>query len=70
MMAMKAAGVEAKKRWLPDSMACDLCKELARKGAIPLDQPFAVKGTGPYSRITTPPAHPGPCRCSMEYILD
>lgn len=68
MIAIRESGIEAKKSWLPDSMACQLCRELAAKGAVPIDEPYAVKGSGPYSRITSPPGHVN-CRCTQQYDL-
>ncbi|WP_010035155.1 phage portal protein [Gemmata obscuriglobus] len=69
LLAIDESGVTAMKKWLPDNMACDLCRELARKGGVPLDQPFATKGIGPYARIDHPPGHPG-CRCSLQYEFE
>jgi HK97 family phage portal protein len=69
LIAIEASGIEAKKRWLPDSMACDECRGLAAKGAIGLNTAFVVKGSGPYARVDHPPGHPG-CRCSLQYDLD
>jgi phage portal protein BeeE len=68
LLAIESSGIEAKKVWLPDSMACDQCRKLAAKGAIPITKEFATIGSGPYSRIDHPPAHPA-CRCTMEYDL-
>ncbi len=69
LIAIQSSGVEAKKKWLPDSMACDLCKELAAMGGVNLEAAFKVVGTGPYARIEHPPAHPS-CRCTLAYELE
>lgn len=69
LIAIQKAGIEAKKIWLPDSMACPECKAIARKGAVPIDEPFHVDSTkGAYSVTNTPPLHPQ-CRCSLQYDL-
>jgi len=53
----KASGEVAGKEWLASSDACELCLEQARRGPIPLDQPF-VMGGGKYGRVDAPPLHP------------
>jgi hypothetical protein len=68
LLAIDEAGLEARKVWLPDSMACELCKGFARMGGIPLDKDFGKIGSGPYSTIAHPPGHPQ-CRCSLQYDL-
>lgn len=69
LIAIRAAEVSARKVWLPDGMACDVCRTLAAKGPVPLDKEFATLGHGPYSRIDHPPAHPA-CRCTLQYEFD
>lgn len=65
LVAMDAAGVEARKVWLADNMACDICRQFNGK-AVDMDKPFGVNGTGPYATIEHPPGHPG-CRCTLQY---
>ena len=67
-IAISAAGVTARKEWLPDSMACPECRAFAAKGAIELDKSFGQFGRGPYSKVDHPPGHPQ-CRCTMIYDL-
>lgn len=56
------------KIWLESSDACSFCKQLGARGEVPLDEPFAIKGTGPYSVIQHPPGHPA-CLCAMTSAL-
>ncbi|OWK46610.1 phage portal protein [Fimbriiglobus ruber] len=65
LLTIQEAGVDCKKVWLPDALACDVCRGL--DGATrELSEPFAVIGSGPYSVIDHPPLHPN-CRCSLQY---
>lgn len=68
LLAIEDSGIEAKKAWLPDNMACPVCRDLAAKGAIGLDKAFSTNGSGPYAKIDHPPAHPA-CRCTLQYDL-
>lgn len=68
LIGIEAAGVQAKKKWLADSQCCDICKALNGK-SVEMDTDFATIGTGPYSRIEHPPAHPQ-CRCTLQYELE
>ncbi len=63
-LADKESGIVEAKQWLCSADACELCRSLAEKGAIPLDEPFWVnpKG-GPYAVIMYPGAHPF-CMCT------
>jgi hypothetical protein len=61
----KAEGARAK-RWLSSSDACDVCRRLDGRER-PLDGIFTVVGTGPYSQIFHPPAHPH-CGCTLEEV--
>lgn len=63
----KASGEAQKKKWLVSSDACERCKNYAARGAILLDEPFAVEGVGPYARIMHPPGHPH-CMCSLTFV--
>lgn len=69
LLAIDKAGVEAKKVWLPDSMACDYCRGFAKLGAVSMDKAFGKIGEGAYSVISSPPAHPN-CRCTLQYNLE
>src|ERR1700722_5023827 len=69
ILAIQDAGVECKKVWLPDSMACPLCRKLAAMGPIPLDKEYQVEGKGPYATTQHPPAHPS-CRCTLQYEFE
>lgn len=62
-IAAKQSGVVSGKRWLASADACEICLSLDGK-IVPLGEPFAVIGTGPYARILYPPAHTK-CQCSM-----
>ena len=68
LMEVRESGVDAKKVWLADGMACDQCAPL--NGQVKaLDEPFHVDAKGgPYAVTDHPPAHPG-CRCSQTYEL-
>jgi hypothetical protein len=67
LIAIERAGVEARKVWLPDSMACPECRAMAKKGPIPLNEPFHTDNKGgPYSVVNSPPYHPQ-CRCTLQY---
>lgn len=68
MMAAQESDVIGGLSWLASSDACDLCLSLARKDPVPLGQPFAVIGTGPYASIYHPPAHPH-CYCSVTEVF-
>lgn len=67
-IAAQEHGVK-RKRWVVSSDACDLCKECAARGDIPLDEPFHVdpKG-GPYAMMNYPPAHPH-CYCTWTPVF-
>jgi len=61
------ADIVKKKEWLASSDACDRC--LAMNGQQrDLDEPFKIKGTGPYAVIQYPPLHPH-CFCDMTEVL-
>lgn len=68
LFAIKESGIAARKKWLPDSMACDKCLAMAAKGAIPIDELWTTVGTGAYSKIDHPPYHCS-CRCSQVFEL-
>ena len=68
-LAAVDSGVVQGKRWLLSSDACPICKGIAATNPeVSLDEDFAVIGTGPYSRIPYPPAHPH-CQCSWTEVL-
>ena len=69
VLAIRGSGLNARKRWLPDGMACEVCKGFAARGAIPMDEPFGVVGSGPYSVIQHPAGHPR-CRCSLAWEVE
>jgi len=53
------------KIWMADyPTACENCMALDGK-EVPIDEPFIVDGTGPYSVIMCPPRHPN-CGCSVQ----
>jgi hypothetical protein len=65
LVTIRASGVECRKKWLADNMACPKCAPL--NGVTKeLDQPFAVDGSGVYAVIQHPPFHPA-CRCTLQY---
>ncbi len=68
LMLAEESGIVRGKRWLASADACDICLPLAARGEIPLDEPFAVIGRGPYSHVMFPPAHPN-CMCAMEDVI-
>ncbi len=68
-LAAKESGVVRGKRWEASSDACKLCQQMADRGEVPLDEPFAVlPGRGVYSVVMHPPIHPGDM-CSMTEVL-
>lgn len=60
-LTARANGVDVKKAWLPDDIACDLCLDNEADGAIELDEQFA---TGDLA----PPAHPN-CECAIIPVV-
>lgn len=67
LIAAKKSGVVSGKQWLASSDACELCLKLNGK-IVPLDEPFAVIGSGPYARVMFPPGHPR-CFCTWIEVL-
>ncbi len=68
-LAAKESGLVRGKRWEASADACKLCQQMADRGEIPLDEPFAVlPGRGVYSVVMHPPIHPGDM-CSMTEVL-
>ncbi len=68
-LAAKESGLVRGKRWEASSDACKLCQQMADRGEVPLDEPFAVlPGRGVYSVVMHPPIHPGDM-CSMTEVL-
>ncbi len=68
-LAAKESGVVRGKRWEASADACKLCQQMADRGEVPLDEPFAVlPGRGVYSVVMHPPIHPGDM-CSMTEVL-
>ncbi len=68
-LAAKESGVVRGKRWEASSDACKLCQQMADRGEVPLDEPFAVlPGRGVYSVVMHPPIHPHDM-CSMVEVL-
>lgn len=65
----RESGIVKGKRVLPASNACKLCQGVARKGFVPLDQPLADFGNGPYDKPQTTPLHPF-CRCGTVYEVE
>jgi len=57
------AGLNVKKKWTSYPGECDICDQLAKNKAIPLDEWFVHKD----SKFQHPPAHPQ-CRCSVELV--
>lgn len=62
MRIARLAGVEIRKVWLPDALACDDCQDNGDDGPIDLDDYFS---TGDLA----PPAHPN-CRCALGSEID
>ncbi len=68
-LAAKESGVVRGKRWEASSDACKLCQQMADRGEVPLDEPFAVlPGRGVYSVIQFAPLHPL-CQCTIVEVL-
>lgn len=65
LTTVKESGVSKGKSFLISEDCCDLCRDYAEQGVIPLDQPFAVTAYGP---VMHAPAHPL-CACSTFYAL-
>jgi hypothetical protein len=63
----KQSGKVGMKTWRANKDACDFCLELDGK-TVTLEEDFDVVGTGKYSVIHAPPAHPH-CLCSLAYTL-
>lgn len=61
LMTAKESGVVKSKSWLASADCCDACSEIAAKGEIPLDEPYA---TSDYGDVDGPPLHPN-CQCSQ-----
>lgn len=68
LLNARQSKLNLKKEWLASSDACGQCLELEEKGAIELDEPFVVDGTGPYARVMHPPRHPH-CFCTWTEVL-
>jgi hypothetical protein len=63
------SGVVTGWKWLTAEGACPLCLMIEEEAQfVRLDQPFALIGTGLYSVIEFPPAHPN-CRCTVEEVV-
>ncbi len=68
-LAAKESGAVRGKLWEASADACKLCQQMANRGEVPLDEPFAVlPGRGVYSVVMHPPIHPGDM-CSMVEVL-
>jgi hypothetical protein len=66
---VRKSGVVTGWKWLTADGACPLCLMIEEEAQfVPLDQPFALIGTGYYSVIEFPPAHPL-CRCTVEPVV-
>lgn len=65
LLAIQGSGIEARKVWMADGLACPKCAPLDGVSKA-LNEPFAVVGTGPYGVIEHPPYHPA-CRCTLGY---
>jgi hypothetical protein len=66
--AARKTGLVDRKKWLASSDACkEICLPL-NGNVVDLDQPFLVKGKGPYATILYPPAHPA-CMCTYVDLL-
>jgi hypothetical protein len=67
--AARKSGFVTGWQWLTADGACPLCEMIAEQCQfVPLGQPFAIIGTGEYSDIYYPPAHPN-CRCDIVEIV-
>lgn len=66
-MVAADSGIVRGKRWLASSDACPLCLGLNGK-EVGLHEVFAVVGSGPYSKVPYPPAHPH-CMCTWEEVI-
>lgn len=62
------SGIVSGKRWLASSDACELCRGLNGQ-QVGLHADFAVIGSGPYSRVPYPPAHPH-CMCTWVEVIE
>lgn len=67
-IAAKESGLVKGTKWLISSMPCELCEPLADK-EVPLGEPFAVDGKGPYAKTYFPPRHPN-CQCTVVEVLN
>lgn len=67
--AARRSGFVTGWQWLVADGACPLCEMIAEQCQfVPLGQPFAIIGTGQYSEVYYPPAHPN-CRCDIVEIV-
>ena len=66
-MTAQETGLATAKRWILSDDACPICLPLAGK-TVALGENFTTIGSGPYSAIPYPPAHPM-CRCDMIEIV-
>lgn len=68
-MEAAESGVVRGYRWLLSADACPICQAIKQSmPEIALDGKFAQIGTGDYSDIWAPPAHPN-CMCTITEIL-
>lgn len=66
--AIGESGIVKGKKWLASSDACERCEKMAKRGELPLDEPFDVSGKGTYAVCMYPPLHPS-CFCSVTYTF-
>ena len=66
IIAAKQSGLKIKIKWLCSQDACDECQGLAdeNQGGVDPGENFGTIGSGPYSDIPYPPAHPR-CQCTI-----
>jgi len=68
-MEAQDSGVVKGYRWLLSADVCPICVDIAANmPEIPLDGKFGTVGTGVYSDVWAPPAHPN-CMCTITEIL-
>lgn len=69
MLAAQKSGRVKSFRWLLSPDACEICQDIyANQREVSLGSNFAIRGTGTYSEIKHPPAHPN-CMCTVTEVL-
>jgi HK97 family phage portal protein len=69
MLAAQKSGRVKGFRWLLSPDACEICQDIhSDQEEVTLGSNFAVRGSGPYSDIKHPPAHPN-CMCTVTEVL-